>query len=501
MQRKIALPVVVLIALAAFGAGAGTGILAWLAFWSGDGQASQAVNEVAPQLSLGGSDDATSAATTESNSIAPQLSLGGADSTPEVTPTESSALLVFAKVPAAFQQDPTATPSPTPEPTPEPMPVTLTRGLYRINPEESVVTFTLQEDLRGSRIDVIGTTNEVGGDIIVDFSDPTASQVGQIVVNARTIETDNNFRNQAIRSQVLKSAQDAYEFITFTPTSISGLDGVTVMTNTPIEAQITGDLTIVDTTLSVTFDAVLVVADDLSLSGTASLLTKWADFGLFIPNAPGVSNITEEVTLAIDFKADLVDSEGGTGTLDYSQGLFRINAEKSTVTFTLQEDLRGQRIDVIGTTSDVGGDIIVNVSDPTASQIGQIVVNARTLVTDNNFRNQAIRSEILLSAQDAYEFITFTPTAISGLDGATVAVGQPVTFQITGDLTIVDTTLSVTFDATATLTTASELTGTATLVAKWADFGLVIPSVPGVSNITEDVTLAINFVADLVESQ
>lgn len=309
MQRKIALPVVVLIALAAFGAGAGTGILAWLAFWSGDGQASQAVNEVAPQLSLGGSDDATSAATTESNSIAPQLSLGGADSTPEVTPTESSALLVFAKVPAAFQQDPTATPSPTPEPTPEPMPVTLTRGLYRINPEESVVTFTLQEDLRGSRIDVIGTTNEVGGDIIVDFSDPTASQVGQIVVNARTIETDNNFRNQAIRSEILLSAQDAYEFITFTPTAISGLDGATVAVGQPVTFQITGDLTIVDTTLSVTFDATATLTTASELTGTATLVAKWADFGLVIPSVPGVSNITEDVTLAINFVADLVESQ------------------------------------------------------------------------------------------------------------------------------------------------------------------------------------------------
>ena len=250
-----------------------------------------------------------------------------------------------------------------------------------------------------------------------------------------------------------------------------------------------------------TFDTVLTVADDLSLSGVASLTAKWADFGLVIPSVPGVSNITEEVTLAIDFVADLVDSEGGASALDYSQGLFRINAEQSTVTFTLQEDLRGARIDVIGITNEVGGDIIVNITDPSASQIGQIVINSRTLETDNTFRNQAIRSQILKSAQDAYEFITFTPTSISGLDSATVAVGEPVTFQITGDLTIVDTMLSVTFDATATLTSAEELTGNATLIAKWADFGLNIPSVPGVSNITEDVTLAINFVADLVESQ
>jgi polyisoprenoid-binding protein YceI len=486
MKRQVALPVVIVVALVAFAAGAGAGIAGWLWFWGGNDTPSQAVENVAPQLSLGGN-----------NSSGSGLSLG--NPTPTPAPTETSMLPIFAKVPAALEQ---AQPMPeaTPEATPEPMPIDITRGLYRINQETSRVLFILQEDLRGQRIDVIGVTNQVAGDMIVDFASPPDSIVGQIVVNARTLETDNTFRNQAIRSEILRSAQAAYEFITFTPTSLAGLEDAVVMTNTPIAAQITGDLKIVDTTRSVTFDAELIVLDDLTLTGTASVVVRWADFGLRIPNVPGVSNITDDVTLTIEFTADLIDFEGGSA-VGYNRGLFRIDPAQSEARFILQEDLRGQRIDVIGVTNQVGGDIIVDVVNPAGSQIGQIVVNARTLQTDNTFRNQAIRSEILRSAQDAYEFITFTPTALNGLETATVALGEPVTFTITGDLRIVETTRSVTFEATATLIDPQTLTGSASVVVRWADFGLRIPNVPGVSNITDDVTLEIDFVAALVDSE
>ncbi|MFQ3647685.1 MAG: YceI family protein [Anaerolineae bacterium] len=486
MKRQVALPVVIVVALVAFAAGAGAGIAGWLWFWGGNDTPSQAVENVAPQLSLGGNNGSGSG-----------LSLG--NPTPTPVPTETSMLPIFAKVPAALEQ---AQPMPeaTPEATPEPMPIDITRGLYRINQEASRVLFILQEDLRGQRIDVIGVTNQVAGDMIVDFASPPDSIVGQIVVNARTLETDNTFRNQAIRSEILRSAQDAYEFITFTPTSLAGLEDAVVMTNTPITAQITGDLKIVDTTRSVTFDAELVVLDDLTLTGTASVVVRWADFGLRIPNVPGVSNITDDVTLTIEFTADLIDFEGGS-TIGYNRGLFRIDPAQSEARFILQEDLRGQRIDVIGVTNQVGGDMIVDVVNPAGSQVGQIVVNARTLQTDNTFRNQAIRSEILRSAQDAYEFITFTPTALNGLETATVALGEPVTFTITGDLRIVETTRSVTFEATATLIDPQTLTGSASVVVRWADFGLRIPNVPGVSNITDDVTLEIDFVAALVDSE
>ncbi|MFZ4814273.1 MAG: YceI family protein [Phototrophicaceae bacterium] len=179
--------------------------------------------------------------------------------------------------------------------------------------------------------------------------------------------------------------------------------------------------------------------------------------------------------------------------------LFRIDGANSTVTFTLQEDLRGDRIDVIGTTQEVAGDIVIDPSNPSLSQIGTIRINARTLATDNENRNRALRSQILRSSQDEFEFIDFVPTALSGLP-TTATVGESYTFDITGDLTIAGATNPVTFSTTLTATSATTLSGTATALVRWADWGIRIPSVPGVANITEEVTLAINFTANAVES-
>jgi len=173
--------------------------------------------------------------------------------------------------------------------------------------------------------------------------------------------------------------------------------------------------------------------------------------------------------------------------------LYRISQDESQVSFTLTEDLRGVPTTVVGTTDQIAGDIVVDFTTPANSQVGQIRINARTLVTDNEFRNRAIRGEILESSKDEYEFIEFTPTAVTGLPAA-VTVGEPITFQLTGDLKIRNITQSVTFDVTATAT-EERLEGSATVVVTRTQYNLVIPSAPGVANVSEEVTLQIDFVA------
>jgi polyisoprenoid-binding protein YceI len=174
--------------------------------------------------------------------------------------------------------------------------------------------------------------------------------------------------------------------------------------------------------------------------------------------------------------------------------LFNILPQESEVSFTLSEDLRGQPTTVVGVTDQVAGQLFVNFDDPAASQVGVIRINARTLATDSEFRNRAIRGQILRSAQDEYEFIDFTPTSIAGMPEA-VTVGTPVTFQIVGDLKIQDITQPVTFDVTVTPVSEQRLEGVATTTVQRGDFGLTIPNAPGVANVSEEVALEINFVA------
>lgn len=173
--------------------------------------------------------------------------------------------------------------------------------------------------------------------------------------------------------------------------------------------------------------------------------------------------------------------------------IYRLSQTESQVRFELGEDLRGVRTAVAGVTDQIAGEIAVNLSDLSSTQLGVIQINARGLATDNNFRNRAIQNEILDTG--AYEFITFAPTAVNGLPASAV-LGEEVRFTIDGDLTIRDITRPVTFDVTATGATADRLVGTATASVNRADFDLRIPSVPSVANVDEVVRLTIDFVAE-----
>lgn len=173
--------------------------------------------------------------------------------------------------------------------------------------------------------------------------------------------------------------------------------------------------------------------------------------------------------------------------------VYTIDPAGSQVRFELDEDLRGQRITVVGTTDQVAGQLSLDLADLAQTQVGIIQINARTLLTDNNFRNRAIQNEILET--NAWEFITFTPTSVDGLPaGATV--GEPVTFTISGDLTIRDITMPATFSIEATAVSDTQLAGSASTVINRNDFGLRIPSVPNVANVEEEVELYIDFTAN-----
>ena len=172
--------------------------------------------------------------------------------------------------------------------------------------------------------------------------------------------------------------------------------------------------------------------------------------------------------------------------------IFEISQTESEVRFTIDEMLRGEPNTVVGTSDQVAGQIAVDLADLSTAQVGVIQVNARTLATDNNFRNRAIRN-VILETND-YEFITFTPTAVNGLPD-TAITGDTLTFQITGDLTIRDITQTVVFDVTATAVSGTRLEGTAVATVQRADYNLVIPEVEGVANVNEAVLLEIDFVA------
>ncbi len=179
-------------------------------------------------------------------------------------------------------------------------------------------------------------------------------------------------------------------------------------------------------------------------------------------------------------------------TTDVDVILAQIVQAESEARFVIDEVLNNAPKTVVGTTDEVAGELAVNPQDPSQTRDGTIQVNARTLTTDSDFRNRAIKNQIL--STDQYEFITFTPIEIVGLPAAG-AGGATYSFQIVGDLTIRDVTKQVTFDVTATPTAETRLEGTAQTTIRYADYGITIPQVRQVASVSDNVRLEIDFVA------
>ena len=178
----------------------------------------------------------------------------------------------------------------------------------------------------------------------------------------------------------------------------------------------------------------------------------------------------------------------GSGTI------FTIDSSNSEASFTIDEVHFGQPTTVVGTTSQVAGQIQVDKDNPSKSQVGQIKVDLTGLKTDSSLRDNTTQGRILETGDSSNQFAVFTPKSITGLPSS-VTQGQAFSFKITGDLTIHGVTRSATFDTTVTLESDSKLTGQTQTTIKYKDFNINIPDVPSVSGVSDTVKLALNFTA------
>lgn len=212
----------------------------------------------------------------------------------------------------------------------------------------------------------------------------------------------------------------------------------------------------------------------------------------------GDAEPTTEVTAPQIEQSDTTVADGPAGETTTTSSTSEVPTtfeltDATTATFRIDEELRGSPKTVVGTSNIVIGQIEIDREDLSNSQIGEILINARAFETDSSLRNRAIRGPILDT--EAFEFISFQPSSIEGLEG-TAEVGDELTFMIAGELTIRDITQPVTFDVTATLTSDSEIEGTASTVVERGPFELTIPSVPTVANVSESVPIELSFVAE-----
>lgn len=168
---------------------------------------------------------------------------------------------------------------------------------------ESQARFIIDEILNDQPNTVVGVTDQVAAQILIDPTNPANVQMGPVQVNARTLVTDSGNRNRAIQNIILETG--TYEFITFTPKSFVGLPEAGAVGDTFV-FQIIGDLTIRDVTREVTFDATVTVDSDTRMHGLVSATVSRSTFKLNIPDVPFVASVDQDLILELEFVAERV---------------------------------------------------------------------------------------------------------------------------------------------------------------------------------------------------
>lgn len=174
---------------------------------------------------------------------------------------------------------------------------------------------------------------------------------------------------------------------------------------------------------------------------------------------------------------------------------FVVAPEQSRAEYAVEEEFLGAPVPfvtTVGSTDAIEGEIELTITDGVV-QIGdnRFVVDLRTLQSDEARRDNRLRTEWLES--DRYPQAEFVATEIVGMP-ADAALGEEVSFQVSGDLTIRDIAQPVTWDVTAAID-GDTLSGVATTLIYMRDFGFAPPDIAGMLRVTDGVTVTVVFVA------
>ena len=153
----------------------------------------------------------------------------------------------------------------------------------------------------------------------------------------------------------------------------------------------------------------------------------------------------------------------------------------------LEEDNRVETI--TGGTDQVAGRITLDLDDPATSGLGVFSADLAGFTSADAERDQVLRQ--MWQQAGRFPLATFVGSELQGFP-ETVRMGEPVPFQLLGDLTLGGATQPVTWGVTATLD-GEHLHGVAVTRLRLDDFGLPVPEVPGLLRAGDVVTVSLEF--------
>lgn len=210
----------------------------------------------------------------------------------------------------------------------------------------------------------------------------------------------------------------------------------------------------------------------------------------------------DEPATDADSAAAEPDTAADTGAASSGPLTFVIVPDQSSAAYIVDEEFledalsklginAGETV-VTGRTNAIEGQLQIDPDDP-SGVLGdnRFSVNMTTLETDQSRRDNWIRENG--PNFNAFPEASFVATSLDGLPDA-IPQGEPVSFEMTGDLTVRDVTQSVTFDVTATLD-GDTLTGQATTDLLMSDFGIEPPSFLNTLTVADPFSIEVDITA------
>jgi polyisoprenoid-binding protein YceI len=167
-------------------------------------------------------------------------------------------------------------------------------------------------------------------------------------------------------------------------------------------------------------------------------------------------------------------------------------AEGSEVRYRVREQLIGLNFpnDAVGATSVIEGSVAFDAQGRVLRGDSRFTVDLRTLRSDEARRDNYLRRNTLET--ERYPTVTFVPTEARRLPFPLPQSGT-VPFELVGELTVIEATRRVTWDATATID-GPRIGIRARTAFRFGDFNLRVPRVSVVLSVEDDIKLE----ADLV---
>ena len=171
----------------------------------------------------------------------------------------------------------------------------------------------------------------------------------------------------------------------------------------------------------------------------------------------------------------------------------QIVPDKSEVRYRVREQLAQVSLpsDAIGKTNSITGTIVGKLDGTIDPSQSKFVVDLRTLQSDRSQRDNFLRRGVLQT--DQFPNAVFVPKEAPGLP-LNFPPSGPVSFKLSGDLTIRNVTKPVTWDVTCDAPQGNQGTCHATTSFKFGYFNIQQPSVPVVLSIVDNITLEMDAV-------